>query len=111
MSLDNALECSACKQQTAIRGWIHLYATLTQATMGKGADFLSAFVPGPGVFKVEVCLACLRFAPVLDYSEQELVDLEEYHEKQKKSMDAGNKLEKTFGGMLKKFADHGKEKP
>jgi len=102
MDQDIAVVCSSCQKRTAVRGWIHVYPTLQQATMFNAPDFLGAFIPGPGLVKVEICLSCGRFGQFDEYTEQELEQLKKYTEDQKKATESGNKLGALFGQMTGK---------
>lgn len=93
MSLDHFHECSICKAIRAVHLWIGLYGSLDHARSSQHvADFLSFAVPGPIMIKVEVCFACQRFVPVLEYTEEETKGLEEEAAGAQKAGEVGRSL-------------------
>lgn len=98
MSLDGFLECKVCKQHLAATVWIQAFSSFVTAKMyGRGPDFLSALVPGPGLLKIEVCFGCQTFRPCVDITDEEKAEMEKYKLEQEKSAKTGESLGKLFG--------------
>lgn len=98
MSLDQLHECTECKKHAALRLWIQVHASFDQARMsGSGPDFLSAMIPGPGMLKVEVCISCRSFRPLLEYTPEEEVAMVKYKEHNESKARTAENLGKFFG--------------
>lgn len=98
MSLDALTECSECKSHTAMRLWIQVYQTVELAQMGGQADgFFSAMLPGPGLLKVEVCVSCRTFRPMLEFTKEEEAALQKYKELNESKSRTAENIGKLLG--------------
>ncbi len=59
-------------------------------------DILSAMLPGPGLMKVEVCVSCRSFRPLLDYTKEEEAALKKY----KEMNESRNRTAENIGKIL-----------
>lgn len=102
MSLDAMTECTECKKHSALRIWIQVFTALDLARLyGSGPpDFLSAFLPSPGLLKVEVCVACRTFRPLLEYTKEEEEAMRRHAADEKRKAEAAENLEKLMGRKL-----------
>jgi len=101
MSEQKHLKCSKCGVEAAAQAWIQIFGSLFAAqNHGEGPEFLSSFMPGAGVLKVEFCIACGSFSICKDYSPEELKELEAYAAKQKKRTQSSQKLGEQLGTIL-----------
>ena len=98
MSLDALTECTECKNHTAVRLWIRLYQSIEMAQLSGNTDgILSAMLPGPGVMKVEICVACRSFRPFLEYTKEEDAALKKYKEMNESRNRTAENIGKIFG--------------
>jgi len=96
MSLDNFVECSACKAHKAVNVWIRLYGSLVHARAQQGSDLFSALTPQPVAIKIEICFSCRRFAPA-DYTKEEIEQLEKDAKEQLQKNSVAEKIVGLFG--------------
>lgn len=101
MSRDALNECSSCKQHTAAHLWMAMYGSLQHADMMSGPDFLSAIIPGPVMFKAEVCFTCgsIKAMPHEKYTKEEVNAIEKRSAAEKERAALGDQLGKLFGGF------------
>lgn len=107
MSLDNFVECSTCGKHMAVKAWQRLYGSLNLARLQSCPDFIKTAAPGPVILKIaapgpiilkiEMCFACGRFAPTLDYSAKEQSDLDEYNKQNAEIKQMVEKIEAVLG--------------
>lgn len=98
MSLDALTECTECKGHSALRLWIQVYHTVELAQMGGQMDaFMSAILPGPGLLKVEVCVSCRTFRPMLEYTKEEEAALQKYKALNESKNRTAENIGKLFG--------------
>jgi hypothetical protein len=101
MSLDNLSECKSCGAHAAASLWMQFFGSIQQAQMhGEGPEFISAFMPGPTVLKVNACISCKEIKLSTDYMPEEIEALKEHAEKQKKRNQLAGDMGKLFGGLL-----------
>jgi hypothetical protein len=98
MSLDALTECTECKGHSALRLWVQVYQSVELAQMGSQADgFISAMLPGPGLLKVEICVSCRTFRPILEYTKEEEAALQRYKELNDSKNRTAENMGKLFG--------------
>jgi len=104
MSFDVLNECSSCQQHTAAHMWMAMYGSPDHADVASGPDFLSALVPGPAMFKAEVCFGCgsIKAIPHDKYTKEELEAMEKRSARSKEKARAGGQVGKLFGDLFGK---------
>ena len=99
MSLDNFRECAYCNAHLAVSLWMKLYGSHSHARMDDqvASPLMAGLLPGPTIFKMDLCFGCKRFSPSTNYTPEEEMEIKKYSETQMKACETGRQFEKLMG--------------